>query len=191
MFIPTYGVILYSVVMSGSDPMISSAYWYMLPIGTFLFTLFIPLTALLLLRKSGRVKDLYLDNPSERFYPYLYTLLGYAFWIFYLTHTLRASPFLICTAIGATLALVVVMLVNNKWKISAHLTAMGGLTGAVLSSAYITGVFPISATCVLLAAALVLMYARLCLNAHTPLQVVAGLMLGLISTSVPVLIYYA
>jgi membrane-associated phospholipid phosphatase len=36
-----------------------------------------------------------------------------------------------------------------------------------------------------------LMYARLYLNAHTPMQVVCGFLLGLTTTFLPILIIYA
>ena len=190
MLIPAYGVIIYSAVLHNLYPMLPPLYWYMLCAGTFIFSFLIPLTALLILYKNGKITDIYLKNNRQRFYPYLYTLLGYAFWLWFLAYTIEANKFLLIVAIGATVALAAVMIINRWWKISAHLTAMGGLLGAVVSSSVQTGTFPMMPAVYILIISLILMYARLYLNAHTPLQVVTGFLLGLVSTSFPILIFY-
>ena len=84
------------------------------------------------------------------------------------------------------MALGIVAVVNKRWKISAHLTGFGGLTGGVLAFYLAGGMMPpmwlIGA---LLGLALVLMYARLYLDAHKPMQVVCGWLLGIAMTFVP------
>ena len=88
------------------------------------------------------------------------------------------------------MALGIVAVVNKRWKISAHLTGFGGLTGGVLSFYLAGGMMPPTwLVGVLLGLALVLMYARLYLDAHTPMQVVGGFLLGLVMTFIPNLIY--
>jgi membrane-associated phospholipid phosphatase len=91
-------------------------------------------------------------------------------------------------ALGAMVALGIVTVVNRWWKISAHLTGMGGLLGGVCSYALYYSMLPSSLLVFLLLAALLLMYARIYLEAHTPLQVVCGMLVGLVSTFVPSMI---
>ena len=95
-------------------------------------------------------------------------------------------------AIGATIALAIVMLINHWWKISAHLTGMGGLLGGICSMALFYTMLPSALIISVLIISLLLMYARLYTNAHTPMQVVSGYLLGILCTFIPnLIIYYA
>ena len=93
-------------------------------------------------------------------------------------------------AIGATVALLAVTIINRWWKISAHLTALGGLLGGVMSIALYYSVLPTPLIIGMLIVSLLLMYARLYLNAHTPWQVVCGYLLGIVLTFIPNLVVY-
>ena len=85
-------------------------------------------------------------------------------------------------------ALLAVTIINHWWKISAHLTGIGGLLGGICSFALSYSVLPFWLIIIVLLVALILMYARLYLDAHTPMQVVCGFILGLLSTFIPTLI---
>ena len=103
---------------------------------------------------------------------------------------LRVPTYLLLTAIGATVALILVTIINRWWKISAHLSSLGGLIGGVMSFCLCTGIMPSMWLVIcMFVVVLLLMYARLYLDAHTPLQVVCGLLLGLLMTFIPNLIY--
>ena len=96
--------------------------------------------------------------------------------------------FIVLTAIGSAVVLLLLLLINRTWKISAHLTALGGLFGGMMSFSLATGV---SATWALIgcsAAALLRMFARVYDESHTPLQVVCGYLMGTLSTFLPNLI---
>lgn len=185
LFMPTYGMILFCISLLTREE--NSLPWELglLCVGmTALLTVLIPLTAIKLLIRRGKVSDLQIANAKERTIPYLYTLCGFGFWCYFLLSVLHAPGYISLAAIGGTVALLIVMLINFRWKISAHLTGMGGLIGGVMSHLLATGgslVLPL----ILMIIALCLMYARLWLNAHTPMQVVAGLLLGLCCTFVP------
>jgi membrane-associated phospholipid phosphatase len=131
------------------------------------------------------VVDLYITNPAERTVPYLYTAVGFGFWCYLLTSVLRAPIFIDVVAIGATLALIGLLLINRRWKISAHLTGMGGLVGGVMSHSLATQQTMLWLPLVLMVLSLLLMYARIYLRAHDPLQVIAGFLFGLGMTFIP------
>ena len=88
-------------------------------------------------------------------------------------------------AIGATAALLAVTIINQWWKISAHLTAMGGLFGSICSIALAYSTLPTTLLIIVLLISLLLMYARLYLDAHTPMQVICGYLLGIVCTFIP------
>ena len=91
-------------------------------------------------------------------------------------------------AVGAIAALLAVAIINRWWKISAHLTGIGGLLGGICSFSLCYVTLPIGLIITVLLLSLLLMYARLYLQAHTPMQVVCGYLLGLVCTFLPSLI---
>ena len=139
LFIPTYGMVLFCATMvplSGDQLPLSA--WLVSVGTTFILTALIPITAIMIRVRRGKVTDLYITDPAQRTVPYLYTSVGFGFWCYLLAKVLQAPLFIDLVAIGATLALIGVMLINRRWKISAHLTAMGGLVGGVMSHSLAT-----------------------------------------------------
>ena len=186
LFIPTYGIILFCVAFSHHvQPLLPV--WPIVAIsGTLLLTCLLPITAIWLLMKRGKVQDLYIDNAGERTVPYMYAVLGFGFWCYLLIAILHAPLYLCCVAIGATVAIGLIALINRTWKISAHLTGLGGFVGGLMSYYVGVGLFPSTWMLVLcLVLSLLLMCARLRVNAHTPEQVCAGWLLGITCTLLP------
>lgn len=191
LFIPTYGMGLFCYAYTTQVSPLTTIWMIVAILGTFLLTCIIPLTAIWLMMRRGAVKDLYIDNASERTMPYLYAALGFGFWSYLLASILHAPLFISLVAIGATVAISLVLLINRWWKISAHLTGLGGFVGGLMSYCLGIGAYPTIGTWSLwLGLSLVLMYARLYLNAHTSAQVCAGWLLGLFCTFVPYCIVF-
>ncbi len=123
-------------------------------------------------------------DKNERGLPYLAGGLSMAVWWLFLY--LAGFPAAVCmTALMAVLTISIVGIINIWWKISIHLASWGVLTGGVVlwtlqmhttATGLLTG---------LMLTALVLMFARLRLNAHTPMQVVCGYLLGLCTGLLP------
>lgn len=188
LWMPTFGVLIFCIAFSQQTPLIP-AYWWVSIGGTFFLTALIPFSLILFAIRRGTIQDLYITNASERSMPYVYTTLCYGFWVYFLIHTIHAPLFLALVGLGATFAIASVAFINQWWKISAHLTGWGGLTGGILSYFLYYGFMPsVGLIVALLVIALLLMYARLWLNAHTDWQVIAGYGLGLLLTTIPTLI---
>ena len=189
LWMPTYGILVYCAAINNAQTPLPTAYWLIAVLATFTITAFVPLTLILVQIYRGTVRDLYIRDASERTATYVYSVVCYVFWCYFIFKVLPSPTVLFTIALGATIALILVLLINRKWKISAHLTGLGGLIGGILAYCYCSHLFPpVGLVCGLLCLALVLMYARLYTNAHTSLQVVAGLLLGLTCTFVPSLI---
>lgn len=189
MFMPLYGIILYCYALHTSKPGLPPIYFRICILGTAIFTLVIPIILLLFLLRKKYIDSIHIDNPKQRTIPYIYTLVCYGFWAYFSKCILHLTIFLFWVIIGAMIALLAVTIINHWWKISAHLTGIGGLAGGICSYAihYSKPITPIIA--IILLFALLLMYARLYLNAHTPMQVVCGFLLGLISIFTPTLLF--
>ena len=136
----------------------------------------------------GKITDLQISRSEQRTVPYLYSTIGFAFWCYFVIWVLRAPMYVNLVVVSCALALIVVTLINRRWKISAHLTGMGGLVGGVISHYLVGSGGPLWLPIVLLGLTLLLMYARLYLQAHNSQQVVAGFLLGLSFTLLPNLI---
>lgn len=190
LFMPTYGLVLFCYAHSLHMAPLHWAWVLVAILGTFILTCLIPISAIWIMMKRGEVKDLQIENPKERTVPYLYTALGFAFWSYLIVSVLHAPLFLAFIAIGATAAIAIIAVINRFWKISAHLTGLGGLLGGFLAYCLGIGAIPTWATLALwLIISLILMAARLRLKAHTPAQVCAGWLLGLTCTCIPYCIY--
>lgn len=190
LWIPTFGMVLFCAAFVGRKAIVPTVFWWVACGGTFVFTALIPLSLILLMIRKGQIKDIYITSSQERVVPYIYTIAGFGFWSYFVAAVLNAPAFLLWTALGATLALVVVTIINHWWKISAHLCAMGGLLGGICSYALCYGILPFGTVCAVLGVSLLLMYARLYVGAHTPLQVVVGYLVGLLCTFIPNYIIY-
>ena len=186
LFVPTYGIALFCYAYA-SRVVSMPALWVIVAIvGTFLLTCLLPATAIWLLIRQGRVSSMQIYNAQERKMPYLYATIGFGFWSYLLIAILHVPIYIGLVAIGATVAIGIVSLINRRWKISAHLTGFGGLIGGLMSYCLGVGLFPAWPMLLLwLGITWLLMGARLYLNAHTPAQVAAGWLLGLSCTFIP------
>ena len=188
MWMPLYGVILFCVAARKLLPILPASYMGMCIAGTAVLTLIIPIILLVFLWRKGYIDSLHIDNAKQRTTPYIYTLICYGFWAYFVRVTVKMPTFMLLVAIGAMVALLAVTIINHWWKISAHLTGIGGLLGGICSFALNYSILPLMLIITVLLLSLLLMYARIYLQAHTPMQVVCGFLLGLLCTCIPTLI---
>ncbi|MBQ0136440.1 MAG: hypothetical protein KBS40_00335 [Bacteroidales bacterium] len=181
LWMPTYGMALFCGAVQRTFPLPFS-YWLVSVGTTFLLTGLLPLSLIWYQVKKGAIQDIYINNREERTMAYIEAAMGFAFWWYLITYILHAPSFLCGVALGATVAIVAVAVINKFWKISAHLTGMGGLLGGVMAYALAYSVFPIGLLITVCVLTLLVMYARLWLKAHTDWQVIAGLALGMACT---------
>ena len=185
LFVPTYGIALFCYAFQ--CPMVWSA---VAIIGTVLLTCVLPMTAIGIMIHKGKVKDIQISNAAERTLPYLYSTIGFVFWSYLIGGVLESPLFLTLVAVGATVALGIVTIINRYWKISAHLTGIGGLVGGIMTYCLGIGAIPTWGTLIgWMLLSLVMMFARLRLDAHTPAQVCAGWLIGIACTFIPYCIY--
>jgi len=190
LFIPTYGVALFCYAYSQQVVYMPLAWVLVAVTGTLILTCILPITAIAIMMRKGQVTDFQITDEKERTLPYLYTILGFGFWCYLMIAILHAPLSIAFISIGATVAISLVAFINLRWKISAHLTGLGGLTGGIMSYYLGIGSMPSSGLLsVLFLLSLALMFARVYVNAHTPYQVCTGWLLGLSCTTIPYCIY--
>lgn len=157
--------------------------------GTFFSTALVPGLFILLMVKSGAAIDVELSDRRERLVPYLIFITSILICVFFLYKMLM--PFwLLAMMIGACAALVIALIVNFYWKISAHAIGIGGLLGGIMGVARIHLMNPYWSFIVVLLIAGLVGTSRIFLKRHTPMQVYAGFCLGFICTFVASLLSY-
>ncbi|MBI5541293.1 MAG: hypothetical protein HY951_14600 [Bacteroidia bacterium] len=141
-------------------------------------TCVLPLLSLPLFIYRRVIKNINMDSRSERIMPAVFTLVFY-FLGYYMLNKLPI-PTVITGFITSIVAMAsFALLITIWWKISYHMMGLGGIIGALIALSirmetnlqyYIIGSILIAG---------IVSTARLRLNAHTPLQILAGLFLGI------------
>lgn len=183
LFMPTIGMaMLINLDLFNAIPFV----WRVIAVvGTFIFTGLMPAVPILLLLKKGDVSDLFISKREQRTMPYLFSFLSYAFWTLFLLRVLKLPLFMVAVGIGTTLSILLITLINFKWKISAHLSGIGGLAGGVFGICYRLAYNPYWFLISILAISALVAYSRIELKAHTPGQTLAGFSLGFASVFIP------
>ena len=143
----------------------------------FAMTALFPLTSVLLMRRTGVVKDMTMPTRQERIPAYLSTLVYYGM-CYYLLRTRMDNPVTLGIFFGAVIGLLLVLLITLRWKISAHMAGIGGLVGVLVSTMVVDDREAPLLLCALFMLAGLLGTARLVSSDHSPAQVYAGAVLG-------------
>jgi len=183
LLMPTYAMIL---LMNMDIFSVLPLRWRLIAIiGTFIFTGVLPALPIWLLMKKGEVNDLFISKREERTMPYLFSFMAYVFWALFMWRTLQFPIFIVAMGMGSAISIFIIVFINLKWKISAHMAGVGGLCGAVFGVCYRTAINPVWLIAIILFISALVAFARLELKAHTPGQVLAGYVVGFIAVFTP------
>lgn len=144
--------------------------------------LFAPLLLILLLKMMGVVKDIGLNGQKERLVPYIITALCYGASAWFVAS--RGAPVWVAMFFcGGALASILNMLINFKWKISAHAAAIAGIVALLIRMQRDVAVEPQLFVWLLITVGIagLLGSARVWLGRHSVWQVLAGYLVGFCS----------
>jgi hypothetical protein len=139
-------------------------------------TAILPLLAMSLLAMNPRFR-LSFDTGNQRVMPLLFSSIFY-YMGYMLLNRLNIYPVLKVLMIASVLVIIILMIVSFKWKISSHMAALGGLTGALLSLSFRTGVNPMWAIVAVILASGLAGSARLILGENKLWHLEAGYAIG-------------
>ena len=145
---------------------------------TLLGVTLIPLLCLPLLKWLGLIEGYRLVQKQDRVFPVLVTIVG-AFIVFYFSRNLPYSNIVRQFYLIMVIMLSGFMIVTIRWKISMHMTAIGGLCGFLLVWGMNYQGDVRNAFILFLLLSGILATSRLYLKKHTPLQVYLGFLFGL------------
>ncbi|MBI9054638.1 MAG: hypothetical protein JEY96_12520 [Bacteroidales bacterium] len=143
-----------------------------------LSTIILPLTFVPFYIYQKIIKNVQMDHSKERLIPFFVTFVLYTF-CYYLLMRLGAPQTIANFILVGAVSVLVLFGVSFKWKISAHMVGIGGLTGALIAISFILYVnldYFIMATIGLSG---LLGYSRLKLDKHEPYQIYLGWIIGI------------
>jgi hypothetical protein len=176
-FVPIYSL----VILYHADTYITYAIpqdvWKYIFIITLLNTVIFPMSVFYYFLKSGLIESLHMHTAKERSLPFL-SIIVFHLSTFYIFSRVPVPSLFLDLILGAALSVATAFVINLKWKVSIHMLGMGGIVGTIIGI-----ILKYQVDAVPLVMALTILsgfvgYARLRLNAHTPLQVYVGFVLG-------------
>lgn len=179
LLVPSYGTFL-AMWFSLLVYLPSETRWLAV-LATFLITGLLPMSVIGTLYYMGRISDPGVNEKKDRLIPYIVAMLCYSGCAVYFFRA-NAPLWLSMFFVGAGLATLVSLVVNNWWKISAHGAAMGGIVAIlfrIVSDGHnVIEMFPVISAVIIVAG--VVGTSRIMLGRHTLWQVIAGIANGFI-----------
>ncbi len=142
-------------------------------------TILLPLFMFTFLWFRGVNSNFLLEERSERIFPFAVTFIFYLFTYLIL---LRIPVYKLVHSfmLGGLISLLILILLSFKWKISAHMTGLGGLTAFILIVSYKLQINLIAFFILAVIASGITATSRLILKAHNPVEVYTGFVMGCI-----------
>ena len=144
---------------------------------TLLNTIILPIGVFYYFYRAKLIETIHMHTAKERSLPFLTTVVFHmsTFYLFSKAPMPDLFPNLI---LGAALSVSTAFVINLKWKVSIHMLGMGGIVGTIIGLILRYQVDAIQLVMALVILSGVVGYSRLRLDAHTPLQVYVGFVLG-------------
>lgn len=186
LLVPTYALLLLMNLQTHTILVLPVNYRYIIVAFVFLTTFVLPSIIIFILLKFGKIKTLEMHSRQERVLPMI-IIAGAFFGTYYLLKQTSVTGLMALFMVGATMLVLVALMINYITKISLHMTAWGGMFGTFLGLA-ISFHYDLTSILFLIVFVIgIIGTARLKLDAHTPAQVYSGFLLG---TGVMVLLFY-
>ncbi len=193
LLLATYLFGLFTIVLpSGLAPIQEEGQWNFVLL-IFCVTFLLPALNLLIFKAVGTISSLALETRAERVVPFSFITILYLVvtFLFYYRTRISIDDNLLKFLIIIDLLVVLATIITFFYKISVHSMAIWGLIGILLPLNNISEqgmLFYPTVSAIALAG--FIMAARLQLNAHTPREVMAGAMVGLIASAGSVMIIF-
>jgi membrane-associated phospholipid phosphatase len=177
LLMPTYAILILFNINSHYLHVLPFEYKLILLGFVFIFTFILPAVSMFFMVKLKLVESIEMHSSKERPIPLIIVAL-----FFYATyHIFRELPvdtIFTMFMLGATVLVLLSLLINYIYKISLHMMALGGLLATLIGFSFLIHQDIRSYIFLLIIIAGITGTARLKLNAHSPSQVYAGFLVG-------------
>jgi len=148
----------------------------------FIMTFIVPTLSSFVLLKIGVISSMKMPTIQDRKYPFLFAFLIYAVDTFFFYRIFQRDMFFAIILGFIALTMLLVTLISLRWKISAHAAGLGGMWAFyIIASTLNTMQFNLELCLAIIIITGLTISARLALNSHNLMQVVAGFLLGLLT----------
>ena len=177
LLMPVYGVLLaFNVSILDFTPMSVKTVFTLV---TAAFTVAVPALLVFLLKRTGLVQDIGLNGRKERLIPYIISIVSMAGTGAFMWY--KGAPlWLVMFFAGGAVAALVNLIINFRWKISAHAAGIAGIVALLLR--ILRYGFPMESAFIWLLITIglagLLGTSRIWLGRHSVWQVVAGYAVG-------------
>jgi len=157
----------------------------------FVCTFILPLTFVPFFIFQKIIKNVQMENNRERLVPFFVTSILY-FFCYYLLVRLNAPEIktIVLFVLAAAINVFVLFLISFKYKISAHMAGIGGLTGALIAISFILNINLEYFIIITIIVSGIIGYSRLKLKTHKQYQIYIGWFTGLIISFVVLFFFY-
>ena len=157
----------------------------------FLTTCIIPICIILFFRFTKVIKDLHMTERRDRYLPFLFISIFYVLVTYLMSGQAWFNPIMLVIMLAMTVVVIATNAITFFWKISAHAAGVAGWLGFILifSRVYASGntLFTPLILAVLLCGLVV--WSRLFLNAHKPIESFGGFLLGFMVCYTSILLF--
>lgn len=180
LMMPVYGIILiFTLSFLTYAPFSTKLVFTLIVFGA---NFIIPMLLVLLLKKLRLISDIGLNGRKERLIPYIITIVclgGTSFFLYVKMAPLWVAMFYA----GGALAALINLIVNFRWKISAHAAGIAGLVAMLIQIMKEGPAIPAMTWWIVGSIIIAGMVgsARIWLGRHTLMQVLAGTVVGFLS----------
>lgn len=142
-------------------------------------TLLMPLLVVLLLKGLGFLKSFHMPDPKDRIIPLIATMTFY-FWIYLVFKNTHEPLILRAFLLGNFWGSMMLFLATIFYKVSMHTVAAGGVLGLMIVLMIMSPVSMFIPLLIAIVVAGIIGTARMLLGAHTPFEIWAGYLLGVL-----------
>lgn len=187
LLMPVYGMLLaFNLSLLSFTPLRAKCVFTLI---TFGICVAVPMLIVLLLKRAGKVEDIGLNGRKERLVPYIISIVALGVTGLFMWYK-GAPMWLVMFFEGGAAAGLVNLLINFRWKISAHAAGIAGVVALLIRIIRVG--YPMGGAftwlLVVIALAGVLGSARVWLGRHTVWQVLAGYAVGFLGVILMTLI---
>ena len=144
---------------------------------TVMNTIILPMGVFYYFYRAKLIDSLHMHTARERSLPFL-TIVVFQMSTFYVFRQAPMPSLFANLVLGAAVSVAMAFIINLKWKVSIHMLGMGGIVGIIIGIILKYQVDAVALVMALTVLSGLVGYSRLQLDAHTPLQVYAGFVLG-------------
>ncbi|MEZ5197133.1 MAG: hypothetical protein R2764_12220 [Bacteroidales bacterium] len=140
-------------------------------------TFFFPVLFILIMKRRGMIKSLQMENREERLYPFIITAIFY-FLTYQMIRQLQIPDVYKLFILGSAILVLLSMGINFFMKISIHMVGIGGMLGALIGLSLHINLNMVYSIILIIVISGIVGFSRLKLDAHKPLQVYSGFLMG-------------